>query len=104
MTATALYGMRCRSNTGAVALAYVGSDRAHTFAQVGEKYVDDIGDKLRSQFIAFGELGNRPHVDRRNDRRIVTHKHNRFKLRAVAADPPGKSRPTLPIVGCGGQL
>ena len=30
------------------------------------RLADDFGDKLLAQFIAFGELSNRAHVDRRN--------------------------------------
>jgi hypothetical protein len=73
MTATALDRVCGRRNSGTVVMAHLQADRAYAFAQVGKKYVDDFGDKLLAQFIAFGELGNRAHVDRGNARGFNAH-------------------------------
>jgi len=73
MTAAALDRVRGRCNFGAVVVAHLQADRAYAFAQVGKEYVDDFGDNLLAQIIAFGELGNRAHVDRENARGFNAH-------------------------------
>ncbi len=73
MTAAALDRVYGRRNSGTVVVAHLQTDCAYPFAQVGKEYIDDLGDKLLAQFIAFGELGNRAHVDRGNARGFNAH-------------------------------
>src|SRR5579863_8912469 len=85
MAATALDSMCGRGHSGAIVLTHLHSDSAHALAQVGEKDLDDLADKLVAHIIIIGELHDRAHVDHGNASGGSDQSLDRYKLRAATA-------------------